>query len=63
MQRIDTGSAMAGVIFLLLGVIFSLEAMDVWSFGLADLRFIGPIALIVIGIGVALGALARDRST
>jgi small neutral amino acid transporter SnatA (MarC family) len=60
-MTIYKGALIAGVIYLALGVAFLLEALDMWAFELGDLRLVGPIALLLIGIGVAAGAIGRAR--
>jgi hypothetical protein len=51
----------AGVIYLVLGIAFILEALDVWNLRVEDLRFVGPIALVLIGAAVAFGSMSRAR--
>jgi hypothetical protein len=60
-MTIYKGALIAGVIYLVLGVAFLLEALDVWAFELGDLRLVGPIGLLLIGVGVAVGAIGRAR--
>ena len=55
-----TGSLVWGLIFIVLGVLFLLEQLDVF-----DLRaaYIFPVVLIVIGVTVLVGGtLTRRRS-
>jgi membrane protein DedA with SNARE-associated domain len=55
-----TGSVVWGLIFIVLGVLFLLEQLDVF-----DLRaaYIFPVVLIVIGVTVLVGGtLTRRRS-
>jgi len=55
-----TGSVVWGLIFIVLGVLFLLEQLDVF-----DLRaaYIFPVLLIVIGVTVLVGGtLTRRRS-
>jgi hypothetical protein len=55
---------LAGVVYLILGVAFVLEALDVWNVRLTDLRLLLPGALVVIGIAVIIGTVGqRDRQT
>ena len=60
-MTIYKGALTAGVIYLVLGVAFLLEALDMWAFEIGDLRLLGPISLLLIGIGVAAGAIGRAR--
>ncbi len=55
----DIGGLIAGAVFTVLGVLFLLEAGDVWTFALSDLRYLAPLALIVIGGAVLTGGLKR----
>ncbi len=57
-QRFDTGAAITGLAFAVLGVFFLLEATDV-----ANFRFevVLPAIAIVLGIGLIASALVRDR--
>ena len=60
-MRVHASPLIAGVVFVALGVAFILEALDMWAFQLADLRLVGPIALLAVGIGVAVGSVRRAR--
>ncbi len=62
-MRLHWGTLLTGVIYLVIGVAFVLEALDVWALRLADLRLIGPLALVVIGIAVIMGSLGARRKT
>jgi len=54
----------AGVIYLGIGIAFALEAMEVWTLRIGDLRFVAPLALVVLGLAVVIGSLGRaDRQT
>lgn len=55
----DIGGLIAGAAFTMLGVLFLLEAGDAWTFSLSDLRYLAPLALIVIGGAVLTGGLKR----
>jgi hypothetical protein len=52
MRRLDRTALIAGVIFIVLGVLFLLEQLDV-----LDVRssFVAPIVLVGIGIGMLVG--------
>jgi hypothetical protein len=63
-MRVHSGTMLAGVVYLILGVAFILEALDVWTVRLTDLRLLVPGALVVIGIAVLIGTVGqRDRQT
>ncbi|HSJ35476.1 MAG TPA: DUF5668 domain-containing protein [Acidimicrobiia bacterium] len=62
-MRMHLGTLFAGLIFLALGIAFTLEAMDVWSLSVSDLRYIGPLALVVAGAAVVVGSLNRREHT
>lgn len=51
----------AGIVFVVAGVAFLLEALEVWDL---DLRTIAPAALIGIGVAILLGGRSRpgDRA-
>jgi hypothetical protein len=60
-RRPDRLSLVAGVVFVAAGIVFLLDALEVWK-----LRgdYLVPIALIVLGmVVVASGWPARDRRT
>ncbi len=58
-MRMHAGTFVAGLVFLAVGVAFILEAAGVWTVRMADLKLIGPLALVVIGAATILGALSR----
>ena len=51
----------AGVVFVLLGLVFLLESLEVWSFSLRDLWLLGPLILIVLGGVIVINTLTRSR--
>jgi hypothetical protein len=58
-QRLDRLSLVAGLVFVVAGIVFLLDALEVWQ-----LRgdYLVPLALIVLGVAVvATGWPARDR--
>jgi Domain of unknown function (DUF5668) len=58
-QRLDRLSLVAGLIFVIAGIVFLLDALEVWQ-----LRgdYLVPLALIVLGVAVvATGWPAGDR--
>lgn len=63
-MRLHKGTLLAGVVFLLIGVALILEALEVWTVQISDLRYIGPIALVVIGVAVVFGSMGgSDRES
>ncbi len=60
-MRLHNGTLLAGVVFLLIGVAFVLEALGVWTLQIGDLRYIGPIALVVVGVAVVVGSIGRSN--
>ena len=62
-MRIHKGTLFAGVIYLGIGIAFILEALEVWTLQIGDLRFIGPIALVVLGVAVVIGSMTRGDET
>lgn len=57
-HRFHVGAALAGAIFIVLGALFMLDALDV-----ASIRrdVVLPIVLIALGVAVMLSALARPQ--
>jgi hypothetical protein len=54
----------AGVVYLGIGVAFILEATEVWALRIGDLRFAGPIVLVVLGVAVVIGSMrSAQRSS
>lgn len=62
-MRIHMGTLFAGLIFLLVGVAFTLEALEVWTLSVSDLRYVGPLALLVVGAAVVVGSVNKDQPT
>ncbi|HLF59926.1 MAG TPA: hypothetical protein VI980_01945 [Acidimicrobiia bacterium] len=63
-MRLHRGTLFAGVIYLVIGVVFLLEALGVWTLQISDLTLIGPIALVVLGLAVMVGSMGRaDHGT
>jgi hypothetical protein len=59
-----TGTLFAGVVYLGIGVAFILEALEVWTLRIGDLRYAAPIALVVLGLAVVIGSMRRiERSS
>lgn len=62
-MRFHAGTFIAGLIYLAAAVAFALEALGVWTLQLSDLRFVGPLALVVAGIAVLFGSWVRPHRT
>ncbi len=60
-MNLHRGTLLAGVVFIIIGVVFFLEALGVWTIRLVDLRLIGPLVLVVIGVAIIIGTVGRDR--
>lgn len=56
-DRIHVPTFVWGAVLTIFGIVFTLEALDVWEFSLGDLRYAGP--LVLLGIGVILVLTAR----
>ncbi len=61
-MRLHRGTLFAGIIYLTIGIMFFLEGLDVWSLKIADLRYVGPVALLVLGLAVVVGSLGRNEN-
>ncbi len=55
-HEIDLLALLSGLLFASVGVAFLLDATNVWS---ADIRWVPPIVLIVLGIGGVLSTVGR----
>jgi hypothetical protein len=55
-HRLDLLSLVAGLLFAGLGTAFLLDALDQWS---ADLTWVPPIVLIVLGLGGVASTIDR----
>ncbi len=58
-MRVHTGTLLAGLVYLGLGAAFVAEAVGWWTLRLGDLQYLGPLALVVVGIAVVVGSLSR----
>ena len=56
-DRIHVPTFVWGLVLTVFGIVFSLEAADVWEFTFGDLRYAGP--LVLVGIGVIMVLTAR----
>lgn len=61
-MKMHTGTLFAGIVFLLAGIAFLFEAAGAWTLGVADLVYIGPLALVAAGVAVLVGALSRTTT-
>lgn len=61
-MRMHNGTLMAGIVYTGIGMAFLLEAMGYWTMQIADLRLIGPLALLAIGLSVIVGSLNRREA-
>ena len=50
MDRMHLPTFVWGAALTVFGIVFTLEALDVWEFSLGDLRYAGPIVLVAIGV-------------
>jgi len=63
-MRLHKGTLFAGVIYLGIGIVFLLEALEVWTLQISDLTVVGPMALVILGLAVVIGSLGRtDQQT
>lgn len=58
-QGPDTGGIVAGVLFVLVGVVFLLDELDVWTI---RLTYVLPLVLIGVGLALLLGWLVSATS-
>lgn len=58
-RRPDTGGVVAGVLFLLVGMLFLLDELDVWTIRLS---YVLPLVLIGLGLALLLGWLVTAAS-
>ena len=56
--RVDRLSLVVGVLFVLAGVLFLLDALDVWEL---RIDYLVPLGLIVLGLGVLASAWPMRR--
>jgi hypothetical protein len=55
--RRSRSALVTGVFFVVAGIVFLLEALDVWDL---SLRVLGPVLLITLGVAVVLGGRTRQ---
>jgi hypothetical protein len=56
--RTNRSALATGVFFVVAGIVFLLEALDVWDL---SLRVLGPVLLITLGVAVVLGGRNRQH--
>jgi len=59
--KLHYGTLFAGVLYLVIGLGMVAETLGWWDLTLRDLRYVGPLALVVAGLAVVAGSVARDR--
>ena len=60
-DRVHVGTLIWGVLLTAWGIVVLGMGLEWWSIGLADLRYAGPILIIVVGAVIVVGALGpRD---
>jgi hypothetical protein len=62
-MRFHIGTFTTGLVFTAAGVAFVLEALGLWTLQVADLRVIGPVVLVVIGVALLAGGWNRTAGT
>ena len=60
-MSLHKGTLFAGIVYLGVAIAFILEALGFWTLQIGDMRYVGPIALVVLGIAVAIGSLGNDQ--
>jgi hypothetical protein len=55
--RTNRPALVAGVFFVVAGVVFLLEGLDLWDL---SLRLLGPVLLITLGVAVLLGGRTQQ---
>ena len=58
LESADRLSLVAGVLFVVAGVLFLLDALEVWEL---RIDYLVPLGLIVVGLGVLASALPLRR--
>jgi hypothetical protein len=62
-MSLHKGTLFAGIVYLGVAIAFILEALGFWTLQIGDMRYVGPIALVVLGIAVAIGSLGNDQKS
>jgi hypothetical protein len=55
--RANRSALATGVFFVVAGIVFLLEALDIWDL---SVRVLGPVLLITLGVAVVLGGGDRQ---
>lgn len=58
-MSLHRGTLFAGLIYLIVGVALILEALEVWTLQIGDLQYLGPVALVAVGLAVVIGSIGR----
>jgi hypothetical protein len=61
MDRIHVPTFVWGAALTVFGLVFTLEALEVWDFALRDLRYAGPLVLVAIGLILVFTARRPER--
>ncbi|HSJ27894.1 MAG TPA: hypothetical protein VLB67_06755 [Acidimicrobiia bacterium] len=62
-MRMHVGTLVAGIVYLAVGLLFVAEALEWWTLQVSDLRYVGPLALVVAGIAVVASSLKGQRDS
>lgn len=60
-MRMHAGTMFAGLVYLAVGLSFVAEALGWWDLQVADLRYAGPVALVVAGFAVMVGSIRGSQ--
>lgn len=60
-RKFHIGTLISGLVLAVWGIGLLGDGMEWWNLEFADLRYMGPILIIVIGALVVIGALASER--
>lgn len=60
--RFHPGTFLAGLVYTLLGAALTLETVGVWTLEIRHLAYLGPLLLVVAGLGVLLAAVWRHET-
>ena len=58
-ERVHTGTMISGLVVAVVGAAFTAEGFGWWNFELGDLRYLGPIFVILFGLVMLFLALFR----
>ncbi len=57
-RRTNRAALVSGIVFIVIGVAFLLERLEVWDF---EFRYVAPLLLIALGVAVLLGGRSTRR--